>query len=539
MAPPPKPPAFSIPPALLRALTGLRERIGARTGACAERIRACREWTRARLRRLRTPALRAWAFLRPPGRGPLRLIAVGALAGTVVAVLTGPARPPRTPAGPSQRPTAGAAGIGDAYFPGLGNGGFDVRHYDLDLRYAPGTGRLDGRATITARTTRALSSFDLDLQQLDVRSVEVDGRPAAFVHAGDELGIRPAHPLPKGHTFTTTVTYGGTPRPLGGPVVFGSRYGWIRTRDGAFVACEPNGASTWFPANDHPSDKATFDVRIRAPKGLTAISNGRLVSLTDDGDHAVAHWRESQPMAPYLATATIGRFRVRQGRTPAGIPMYVATDPALAGRGPDFYALTAEVTDHWARVFGPYPFEQTGAVVDDVPEAEFSLETQTKPLYSAVRDESTIVHELAHQWFGDSVSVERWQDIWLNEGFATYAEWLWDEHKGRQSTHRSFLAAYNQRSAGDPFWQIDIADPRRETLLSRSVYYRGAMTLQVLRERIGDRAFFSLLRQWTRMHRGGNVRTGQFIALAEAVSHQDLSKLFATWLSSRDKPKLG
>ncbi|PHQ49703.1 metallopeptidase [Streptomyces cinnamoneus] len=435
-------------------------------------------------------------------------------------------------------PEAGLPGVGDSYFPGLGNGGFDVRHYDLDVRYAPDSGRLDGRTTITARATRPLSSFDLDLQRLDVASVEVNGIPAGFRRDGDELRVHPVIPLPKGRTFTTTVTYGGVPEPLGGPVVFGSRYGWMKTKDGAFVACEPNAASTWFPSSDHPSDKATFDIRIRAPKGLTAISNGRLLATSAHGATTVTHWRENKPMAPYLATATIGKFDVKRGTTPGGTPLYVATDPTLAAGKLDMYALTAEATDHWSRVFGPYPFEETGAIIDDVPQADFSLEAQTKPLFSAVRDESTVVHELAHQWFGDSVSVERWKDIWLNEGFATYAEWLWDEHKGRKSAHQSFLEAYDLHHADDPFWKVVVADPQRETMLSRAVYYRGAMTLQMLRERIGDRAFFRLLPRWTKLHRHGNARTAQFTALAEAVSHKDLGDLFTTWLHTPGKPAL-
>ncbi len=316
----------------------------------------------------------------------------------------------------SSAPTPGAPGIGDTYFPLAGNGGFDARHYDLDIAYAPDTGRLDGRTTITARATQNLSSFDLDLQQLTVTRVEVDGRRARFTRDGDELRVTPRGVLREGRTFRVAVTYGGMPQPLSGPIVFGSKYGWMRTEDGVFVACEPNAASTWFPSSDHPSDKATYDIRVKAPKGLTAVSNGRLVSTSDRGGSTYTHWRESRPMATYLATATIGKFDVRTGRTPSGIPIYVAIDPKLRNSNSvDVYAVTAAATDYWSQVFGPYPFEETGAIVDDMPEAGFSLEVQSKPAYSAVRNETTIVHELAHQWFGDSVSVRRWKDVWLNE----------------------------------------------------------------------------------------------------------------------------
>ncbi|MET9494926.1 M1 family metallopeptidase [Streptomyces sp. NPDC006552] len=440
----------------------------------------------------------------------------------------------------SPAPTPGSDGIGDSYFPQLGNGGFDARHYDLDLAYDPATDRLDGRTTLTARATQNLSSFDLDLQELAVTRVEVDGRRADFTRTGDELAITPRGPLRKGHTFRVEVTYGGVPEALSGPIVFGSDYGWMKTADGVFVACEPNAASTWFPSSDHPSDKATYDIRIKAPKGLTGVSNGRLVSTyAAKGGQTVHHWRESRPMATYLATASIGRFDVRTGRTPAGTPVYVAIDPVLADSNDvDVYAVTAEATDYWSRVFGPYPFEETGAVVDDMPQAGFSLETQSKPSYSAVRSESTIVHELAHQWFGDSVSVERWKDIWLNEGFATYAQWLWTEHQGGASAHDSFLAGYASRPGTSAFWQTVVGDPQRDTMFASAVYQRGAMTLQVLRERIGDQAFFRLLPAWTRLHRHANANTSDFVALAERVSGQQLDDLFDTWLFTPGKPAL-
>ncbi|MEV3858041.1 M1 family metallopeptidase [Streptomyces sp. NPDC050095] len=441
----------------------------------------------------------------------------------------------------SPAPTPGSDGIGDTYFPQLGNGGFDARHYDLDVAYNPDTDRLDGRTTVTARATQNLSSFDLDLQKLTVTRVEVDGRRAEFTRTGDEIVITPRSAIRKNHTFKVTVTYGGVPEALNGPIVFGSDYGWMKTDDGVFVACEPNAASTWFPSSDHPADKATYDIRIKAPKGLTGVSNGRLVDTytTDRGTQTVNHWRESKPMATYLATASIGRFDVQQGRTPGGTPIYVAIDPVLKGSNTvDVYAVTAEATDYWSQVFGPYPFEETGAVVDDMPQAGFSLETQTKPSYSAVRSESTIVHELAHQWFGDSVSVDRWKDIWLNEGFATYAQWLWSEHKGIRSAHDSFQAAYDARPADSTFWNIIVANPQRDTMFASAVYQRGAMTLQRIRERIGDQAFFKLLPAWTKLNRYGNANTGDFQRLAEKISGKNLDTIFYSWLYRPGKPSL-
>ncbi|MET9295716.1 M1 family metallopeptidase [Streptomyces sp. NPDC003077] len=465
------------------------------------------------------------ALSRSARRGS-RLLALATAAAAATSIAAAPGASP------------GAPGVGDPYFPNLGNGGYDALHYDLGVRYDPPSGRLDGRTTITARATQDLSSFNLDLQKLEVTSITVDGKRAAFTRAGDEITVTPKYTIRDGRQFKVTVVYGGVPLPLSGPIVFGSDYGWMKTKDGVFVACEPNAASTWFPSSDHPSDKAAFDIRIDSPAGLTGVSNGRLIDSWEKDGRSYQHWRTKKPMATYLATATIGKFNVRTGTTPGGIPIYVATDPVLPTGGVDVYGVTAEATDYWSEVFGPYPFEETGAIVDDMPQAGFSLETQTKPIYSAVRNETTIVHELAHQWFGDSVSVKDWRHIWLNEGFASYSQWLWDEHKGRRSAHDSFIAAYNARPADSPFWKVKIGDPQRDTMFAQGVYTRGAMTLQVLRERIGDDDFFELLPLWTKLHRYGNATTDAFIRLAEKVSGEDLDDLFQTWLFTDTKPAL-
>ena len=303
--------------------------------------------------------------------------------------------------------------------------------------------------------------------------------------------------------------YRGRPRTVvGSPIAFGEPYGFLHTPDGQFVAAEPDAASTWFPCNDHPSDKATYTFRITVKKGLRVIANGRLVSRSTRRGKTTFVWNEDSPMASYLATVDTGRWKVKTGRTPAGIPETVAVDPRLVREKKHavryFFDTTAEATDFEATMFGPYPFSSTGAIADDArfqgDPLGFSLETQTKPVYSGIRDTTTIAHEIAHQWFGDSVSVRSWSDIWLNEGFASFAEYLWLDHKHLATAHEVFQAQY-RTPAKDPFWKVVIANPRRDTMFSISVYLRGAMTLQALREKIGDEKFFTILRTWTATYR--------------------------------------
>ena len=665
----------------------------------------------------------------------------------VVLGLVGPAAPGAA-APPEARP--GAAGIGDPYFPLDGNGGYDVLHYDLAVDYRPATDRLRGRARITARATQALSRFNLDLQGLQVDRVRVDGRRASWTRDGQELRVTPRKALRAGQRFEVVVRYHGVPLLLDEPAL--GRSGVFPTADGALVVGQPHVAATWFPVNDHPLDKATYRVAITVPRGLEAVSNGRLVQKRHHGRSSTWTWVMAQPMASYLATATVGQFRLTRDRVD-GIKILDAIDPVLfAGPAPrtgdqfvgsgaassgyqrlsrvvavpagggrmtfwvdrstepewDFFLVEArpvgseawttlpdlaghtspstgvscpawlelhpflrhyqtaagdgeacaatgstgrwnaatgasegyeqwsvdlgayagravelslsvvsddvasyrgvyvddvvvpggdgstsfeadaDPLDGWrvssppagspgnttdwrltrealspstgaraaaaldqqpeilrflSGVFGPYPFRDAGGIVDDDPDIGFALENQTRPIYSKVffsgpvEDDSTsvVVHELAHQWTGNSLAVEAWQHIWLNEGFATYAEWLWAEERGTFTPQQvfDFLSAL---PADDPFWTTVIGDPGPEHLFDGPVYDRGGMTLHALRLQIGDDRFFTLLQRWTATQRGGNVTTGEFQALAEQVSGQDLDAFFRAWLFTGSKP---
>lgn len=480
------------------------------------------------------------------GKRRLRSAMTAALLATVSAACSAsngasapPATGPATTGAPliaAEEARAGAPGIGDPDFPRDGNGGYDVAHYDLRLAYTPKTRHLDGTAIIRARAVQRLSRFNLDLAGLTVRRVTVNGVAAGMERSGDELTVIPATPLERDKDFTVEIGYDGVPKPVNNPGTLGT-YGFVSTKDGAFVACQPNGAKTWFPGNDHPLDKATFDIRITVPEGVTAIANGEQPEPPKtSGGKTTFTWRERNPMATYLATMTLGRFHVKTGKTPAGIPSYSATDPAYAHTLNGLHTATGKITDYWAKVFGPYPFGSTGGIVDDF-DAGYALENQTKPIYGGFEpDEAIIAHELAHQWFGNSVSIKRWRDLWLNEGFATYAEWLWSEHKGEATAETIFQNHYQVPQS--PMWDYPPGVARKDDLFNQSVYTRGGMTLHALRRQIGDQRFFTLIREWTTTHKYGHATTDEFIAMAERVSGQQLDGLFDAWLFQKGRPKL-
>jgi peptidase M1-like protein/immune inhibitor InhA-like protein len=655
-----------------------------------------------------------------------------------------------TPASAQSPFRPGAPGMGDPYFPLAGNGGYDVRHYGLDVRYTPDDDRLAGVAVITARATQNLSAFNLDLHGLTVRALTVDGRDARWSRRGDELTVTPRKGLRSGRAFEVTVRYDGVPglisdQSLGDGGVF-------HTDDGMVIVGQPFSASTWFPVNDHPRDKASYTVRVTVPRGLEAVSNGVLRGRTTGGRWTTWLWDAAEPMASYLATATVGEFATTTrtaggvryldaidpdlstpppahsgtrlaisqtgepaykrltrtvdvpaggarmtfwvsretesnwdwffveahttgaddwttlpdanghtstdtGRlcryaadvhpfllhyltptddgdcTPAGtsgawhgasgvsdgyeqwsvdlsayagksveLSLSYETDPSYTppgvfvddivvstGQGSTSFEADGDPLDGWApggpppgsepnpntwivgtvadeppttgalaaaslarepeiiafesAIFGAYPFRASGGIVDDVAGLGFALENQTRPIYARefftdpASGDAVVVHELAHQWYGDSLAVQNWRDIWLNEGFATYAEWLWSEHEGLGTVQEIFDSYYGT-PADDPSWTLTIGDPGPDNLFDGSVYERGGMTLHALRLRIGDAAFFRLLKTWATTHAGGNVSTPQFVALAEKISGQQLDDLFEVWLFTPSKPVL-
>jgi aminopeptidase N len=443
--------------------------------------------------------------------------------------------------GSGARSKSGGSGLGDPYFPKAGNGGYDVTHYDLTLAYTPDAPELTGTATITARATAELSSFHLDFKGMTVESLTVGGRNARWSRRGQELTVRPSSALPEGRTFETTVRYSGAPETLTDPD--GSEEGWLRTADGALALGEPVGSMAWFPGNDHPSDKATYDIAITVPKGLQAVSNGELRTETTDNGRTTYSWHTAQPMATYLATVAIGHYDITRTTTSDGLPVYVAVDPQEAAASRKVLARLPEIMEWEEYNFGPYPFSSTGAIVDRRGDAGYALETQNRPFFPGAPDTATLVHELAHQWYGDSVSPKTWRDMWLNEGFATYAEWLWSEDHGGDTAQESFDALYDGTYFDDPseseaVWAFPPARPSSAAHISDSpVYERGAMVLHKVRQTVGDGRFYDIVQGWAAAHRHGNADTAEFTAYVERMAPgKDFGGIWRDWLYGDGKP---
>lgn len=435
----------------------------------------------------------------------------------------------------------GSAGIGDPYYPTYGNGGYDVSHYALDITYVPAGTTIKGKAAITATATQDLTSFNLDLL-LTASAVTVNGKTASFRKSDPhELVVTPASVIRKGATMTITVAYSGQPR--------GISYGgvpspWIGSGTEALALGEPEIAAWWYPSNDHPRDKATYDMTFRVPTGLEAIGNGTLVSKTTSGTTDVWKWSMPQPMATYLAFMAIGQYSVAKG-TSGGRPYLVAiaqkAGAGMAAAAKADLMKTPSIINWEASQFGPYPFDTVGGVVPSMSFG-YALETQSRPVYTpdfwaGGSNLFVVVHENAHQWFGDAVSVHNWKDIWLNEGFATFAEYLYAEHAGVATTNELLAQNYQQYAATDTwFWGVRLTDPGKHNEFDGAVYDRGAMTLAALRNRLGAPTVSKILKTWVANRKGGDGTVVQFEALAAQISGQDLSGFFQHWLVDRTKP---
>ena len=427
----------------------------------------------------------------------------------------------------------------DPYLPGHGDRSWSAVHYALVVDYDLAGNQLRGEAVIDAIAEEELDRVVLDLAGLAVAKVTVDGRPPArYAARGNRLVITLRAPVPAGAAFRMVVKYTGAPKPLVDAVH--GEAGWEELHDGVIVAGQPHGAPTWFPCNDRPDDKASYSITVTAAADYTVLANGELAEKRRGSSTVTWRYEQVEPMASYLATVQIGRYQLRAyAGTPVPMAAAVPADPgpgfeAAFGRQPEMLAAFVG----W---FGPYPFAAYTSVVTD-DDLEIPLESQALSTFGRnfCRDDwesiRLVAHELAHQWFGNAVTLARWQDIWLHEGFACYCEWLWSEAAGGESADEWALLFHDKLSGLAQDFPLD--DPGPELMFDDRVYKRGALTLHALRLTIGDDAFFGLLKDWVAEHSGGSVTTDAFRAFAVQRGGADLDALFDAWLTQRELPDL-
>ncbi len=442
--------------------------------------------------------------------------------------------PPPTPtpqptATETPLPTRGQPSIGDPYAPELGNTGYDVQRYTLQLAFTPGQTVIEGTAILEAASTQHnLVQFSVDFAGLIIDELLIDSVPADYTREDGKLIITPPQPLAEGETFALQIAYNGTPATESSRYVpFVGHLGLQFLGDNIYAVSEPDGAHYWFPSNDHPQDKAAFRFEITVPEGFTGAANGVLLEEIDHGDTTTFVWEHNYPMATYLATIAVGEYERIDDTSPGGIPLRHYIFPDLELPFTQAASVTGEALDWMSDLFGPYPFETYGFVTTRLIRA--SLETQTMVILSEnMLNEETVIHEIVHMWFGDWVSMESWADMWHNEGFAVYMWLMWQTRENPASLNvhmQMHTANVLEHDIDEPMGALP---PQR--LFSGASYQKGAAFIHAIRLEVGDEAFFAGLRLYFERFGGGTASRDDFQAVMEEASGMDLDALFIEWL---------
>ncbi|MFE0138350.1 M1 family metallopeptidase [Streptomyces sp. NPDC059037] len=465
-----------------------------------------------------------------------------AAAVTMTAALTGTVSQAAPSAPPA--PSPGAPGLGDPMFPLDGNGGYRVDRYTLDFDWQAPKTPFEATATIKATATQSLSRFNLDFGGNTLHGVKVNGSAAGTSRDGDELTVTPKSPIAKGSSFTAKVTYTADPTQTRHRDDAIEDYGWIPTADGTVVYPQPNGARLIFPANDHPSQRAPITFRITTPKDRTAVANGRLVDRTErPGDRVRWTYDSEQPLSTQLVQMAVGKFKLIGSKGPGGLPLRDVVPDALVEPTAEYRKLTPDHLTWLQERLGPYPFNRYGLLVGDTDLA-VALETQTLSLIpkadllgTKVDAERNMVHELTHQWFGDSVALASWSDLWVSEGHARFYERMYSEEHGGDSFEAAMKTAYQAHDQ----WRRDFgapAEPTEPNLFKRMRYDGSALVLYALREQVGDATFQKIERAWISTYRGKTASTRQYIDLASKVAGEDLEGFLRPWLYGSKTPPM-
>ena len=435
---------------------------------------------------------------------------------------------------PTLVPQNGGRSAGDPYIPELGNSGYDVQHYTIRLTLDPALASIEGATTIDALSTlNGLGQMSLDFVGFDISSVTVDGALADFSREGKKVIVDLPEALPAGREFRLAISYRGSPLEEPSDYLLFVDHLGLHFPDGEtiFAIAEPDGARYWFPANDHPRDKATFRFELVVPAGLTAVANGQLISREpgampggEIGELFV--WEHNFPMAPYLAVAAVGRYEHLPALSSSGVPLRSYVFPELRDEVVEATGEIDEAIVWMSQMFGPYPFENFGFVTARVPGG--SMESQTMVLLSdGMIGRRTAVHELAHMWFGNWVSLDSWGEMWRNEGFATYIQLMWQTRGDPEELE--LMMAGVQSSVEQNNKDYALRNPPPQYLFEFNIYFEGALVVHALRQEVGDEAFFQGLRTYFERYGGGTASDAQFQEVMEKAAGFSLDPFFAQW----------
>ena len=425
----------------------------------------------------------------------------------------------------------------DDYFAHRGDTSYDVSHYDLQVTYSVESNQLRGKAVLDAVAVSNLRELRLDLSGLRVTKVQVDGGAVKYTAKAHHLVVKLRKELKTGSIFRVIISYQGQPTPLPDG---NDEMGWEELADWVLVAGQTNGAPSWFPCNDRPSNKATYRIEVTAPTAYCVIANGICTSQWRSASATTWVYEQREPMATYLATVQIGRYVVLP-LVSTSVPVKVVLPGRLQRKHGPAFGQQVDMLDFYVRIFGPYPFAEYTVVIT-ADELEIPLEAQGLSVFGCNFLEGgwnnvrLVAHELSHQWFGNSLTLSTWRDIWLHEGFACYCEWLWSQESGSRTTDQRAREHWTQLAAKPQ--DLLLADPGADDLFDDRVYKRGALVLHALRLTVGDEAFFLLLRSWVQQNAYGSVTTAMFMEHAEQSTGQSLHGLFDRWLMQRPLPAL-
>jgi aminopeptidase N len=431
----------------------------------------------------------------------------------------------------------GARDIADKTFPGHGDPEIDVLTEAVTVRADPGKPAITGHVAMTLRAKSKLTDFSLDLQGPKIDTITVDRRTATVQVRGDQVVVLAPRTIAMGHVAHIDIRYHGTPKAPNFPGL-GTPVGWQADDAGGwFTMSEPYGTSTWVPANDHPSDKVVWTITLDTPAGVQGVSNGQLLSHETSKGRTLWRWSEREPMAPYLVLAAVGSYDIAQRPGPDGTRVLIATATSLKDETKDSFDQLDGILSFFSQTFGGRADDDAGGIVVD-KELHLALETQTRPLFGSDSvghgPIGALAHEIGHQWFGDEVTTATWPDLWLNEGFATYADWLYRDH-----AHVQAIDA-NARNTAEQYAPVGLTvrDPEAAGTFDMVVYERGALTLHALRKTVGDATFFRILRMWLSHFHGRSATTKDFVDIASHEAHRDLAPFFASWLDKTPQPEL-